>query len=70
MITVTLCFGTFLVLTLVESITGCFFPLITETVVSTYDFCESFWGQQNYCALIIKGAGEIVTEIMDVIKTM
>jgi len=56
-------------LTIINTIAGCIFPLVTELVISTYKFCESFWGQQNYCALIIKGAGEIVTEIMDVVST-
>ena len=56
-------------LTIINAIAGCIFPLITELITSTYKFCQSFWGQQNYCALIIKGAGEIVTEIMDVVST-
>jgi len=56
-------------LTLANTIAGCIFPLITKLLVTSYTFCRSFWGQQNYCALLIKGAGEIITEIMDVIST-
>jgi len=56
-------------LTIATTITGCLFPLISELVLSTYTFCESFWAQGNVCALFIKGAGEIITEIMDVIST-
>jgi len=57
-------------LTIVNTIAGCIFPLITDLLVTSYKFCQSFWGQQNYCALLIEGAGEIITEIMDVVTQL